>query len=74
LLGWFAVRKKREKTVSVSSVSAKPVVTPPPSPPQPQVKRAADGDTAAQEAAETNAAKRAEKANGGFTPKIDVKA
>jgi hypothetical protein len=55
-------------------VSAKPVVTPPPSPPQPQVKRAADGDTAAQEAAETNAAKRAEKANGGFTPKIDVKA
>jgi hypothetical protein len=32
-------------------------------------KRAADGDTPAQEAAETNTAKRAEKSNGGFAPK-----
>jgi hypothetical protein len=35
----------------------------------PPVKRAADGDTVQQEAAETNAAKRAEKQNGGFAPK-----
>jgi hypothetical protein len=33
------------------------------------VKRAPDGDTVQQEAAETNAAKRAEKQNGGFAPK-----
>ena len=36
------------------------------------VKRAADGDTVQQEAAETNAAKRAEKQNGGFAPKSGV--
>jgi hypothetical protein len=35
----------------------------------PPVKRAPDGDTVQQEAAETNAAKRAEKQNGGFAPK-----
>jgi hypothetical protein len=62
--------------VNVSSVaSIGSSVVPPqahPTPAQAQVKSAPDGDTPAQEAAETNAAKRAEKQNGGFAPKSGV--
>jgi hypothetical protein len=68
---------------SISSVgNAAPVAAvklpPPPAPAAaapaapPPAKLAADGDTPAQEAAETNAAKRAEKQNNGFAPKPGV--
>ena len=57
---------------SVSSVPP-PAAVPPVQQSTPSTaKRAPDGDTQAQEAAETNAAKRAEKLNGGFAPKSGV--
>ena len=60
----------------MSSVSNVPssVVPPQPQPTQSSAsaKRAPDGDTAAQEAAQAKAAQQAEKQNGGSAPKSGV--
>ena len=67
---------------SISSVSSSPPIVPqakiaPQLKAAPQVltstpsARPTDGDTAAQEAAESNSSKRAEKLGGGFAPAVN---
>ena len=57
--------------MSVSTVGHSPVPAAPPARPAPPA-RGADGDTAAQEAAESIATKSAEVQNGGIAPKNAV--